>query len=1529
MNPPLQPLPTRRPRATPTPWRWTAAGLLGLILGLVLDPIPAPAGRTTPEMKLPAPIANAATTLVWHATLKASLARATANYQPVLALFSSPDCHWCTRLKEEMLQDPDTRNLLRHFALVEINVLENPDIAENYQLRGVPVVMILSANGDVQASATGYLTAPDLQTLLKNALNPDFLRRQNTRFEGLLKMTRENRIPPDRWPDLMLALGSREIRATLHDAILDLKPFPRTQLTALLGSPRLAVRLGALELLEEVAGETFGFDPWLTAANQDNPRAMIRWNQWATATDTNTTPVFAALSREQIDGYVQDLVSNHPTRSPRARQMLRFGGAAAADALTTFLRNQPNLPPATANIITEARYAAILDNIDNLEPSTMAHRLVYGTLDVRQKSVLDLAPAGVRAVPILRDFLDDPDPLLREAAVDALVSTGVRGVVNLFAERLTREKDEEVVCGILRRLGQIRSKKGLALLSSYLTHSNEDLVVTALGSIGRLKSHAELKAVAACLNDPRWRVRVAALETIGALKADTLADKVTALLNDQDDFVRYAAVKALPLCAAKKSAPKLEEIYLREDGIKGPVVSAFVSMQMPLPKSFGKALTGKSPDVLLSVIESIQDNEEKYLDLPLSLVRHEDTDVACAAIRIVAQNGMQQFGVRAALTEILKKGKRETKLAVLESISENTAGPNLTESITINLTAKTGSSGGFAGTVIDNLMQAFAPKAIAPADTAVSSNASTSPAPDAATTADAGLKPAAASADDLFAAFSRDSGATDSTSAAAPSSAAADGSMDALLSEAHAIFMVADDPELTFQAALLLARCGHTNSLPYLQADLTERTVQERINIANSLEGVATTSAPPILRMLLHDPVESVRSAAVSSCLENKASPTFKYSVMEELLRPETPLKPHEIYQHDYLLLREVRQGRDKRSMAEWGRRFVNESTNTPTRIFGMVLLETCGGKGDATSLTPFTKSNEPLLRRAAYHALGKLNPAGISNWMNQAAGDTSDSVRMVIPNILNQTMPSWIHFFDEEHFETGEDNFTFSHSSHTRVPELPAGAEELLLRLTRDDSPKVRIEAFFSLIANRRSVNLADFVKTIDAFPDRKAIRSRVANFLTSSYESLGKNFGVLFRYLEEEREESKYVERIRQHFGIGAEDEDAVIVECRTDAPRELAATFLTLTNTPDNASTHTLKLISFTSPGCSECARVEQLWPAIMEVFPWLEIQTYNIRTVNAMRLNEALCEKFGVMENQRLVTPIVFSSAGFLLKNDITFDQVGNLLARSAQVTSEDWLAASERELAAAETTIVSRYETFSPWLVAGSGLLDGINPCAFATIIFLISYLQITRRPTREMIRVALAFIAGVFLAYLGLGLGLAEIASRMLVLKSAGLVFNGLLAAIALILMVLNVRDGILCLRGRLKETALQLPGFLKRATHIVIRHGARHTHFVIAAFVTGIVVSVLELACTGQVYAPTIGFIVKTRSLSTGALGLLLLYNAAFILPLVVILLLTFYGLTAEHLTRVLQRHIAAVKFGTAALFLILLILFIFGYAS
>jgi cytochrome c biogenesis protein CcdA len=136
------------------------------------------------------------------------------------------------------------------------------------------------------------------------------------------------------------------------------------------------------------------------------------------------------------------------------------------------------------------------------------------------------------------------------------------------------------------------------------------------------------------------------------------------------------------------------------------------------------------------------------------------------------------------------------------------------------------------------------------------------------------------------------------------------------------------------------------------------------------------------------------------------------------------------------------------------------------------------------------------------------------------------------------------------------------------------------------------------------------------------------------------------------------------------------------------------------------------------------------------------------------------------------------------------------------------------------------------------------------------------------------------------------------------------------VLAVFSFLDFLKARRGEIGDMSLNLPHSLRMRINAVIRRGRGARAFVAGSFVTGIAVSFLELACTGQVYLPTIVFVMSQPEMRVRALMFLLLYNLLFIVPLVVVFILAYYGTGSKQLTRFLQQRAAALKLGMTLLF-------------
>ncbi len=224
-------------------------------------------------------------------------------------------------------------------------------------------------------------------------------------------------------------------------------------------------------------------------------------------------------------------------------------------------------------------------------------------------------------------------------------------------------------------------------------------------------------------------------------------------------------------------------------------------------------------------------------------------------------------------------------------------------------------------------------------------------------------------------------------------------------------------------------------------------------------------------------------------------------------------------------------------------------------------------------------------------------------------------------------------------------------------------------------------------------------------------------------------------------------------------------------------------------------------------------------------------------------------------------------------------------------------------------------------ILAAGLLDGINPCAFTTLVFLLSALALAGRSRPQILWIGACFTAAVFLTYLAIGAGLLQgvrLAGSFPVVASA---LRWLLVAGLAVLAALSLYDYFLIRAGRSKEILLQLPERFKQRIHRDIRERTRAAGLAAGSLVLGFLVAVFELACTGQVYFPTLVYLVRIQP-DAGSFFYLLLYNLGFIVPLAAVFLLACLGVASQRLAGFARRSLAGVKLALAALFLGLAVL-------
>lgn len=310
------------------------------------------------------------------------------------------------------------------------------------------------------------------------------------------------------------------------------------------------------------------------------------------------------------------------------------------------------------------------------------------------------------------------------------------------------------------------------------------------------------------------------------------------------------------------------------------------------------------------------------------------------------------------------------------------------------------------------------------------------------------------------------------------------------------------------------------------------------------------------------------------------------------------------------------------------------------------------------------------------------------------------------------------------------------------------------------------------------------------------------------------------------------------------------------------------------------------------------VSELWAALGEI-------GIQVRTIDGEpRLHRDLAElyqRLGVPDDMRaMYTLVVNIDEKYLFINHVPVGIITDFLANHAEKfgriivfrdEARDLYKVMDDEGNVIEGKIGNSIadllplQPFPPWsilsLVVIGGLLDGINPCAFAALLFLVTLLFAMGTTTwghpQRIKRMALllgsTYILAVYLTYLIIGLTLRQ--------AIAMVPFPHLVSKIGALVVI---AAGIIKIKDRFWPgwgVSLKLSPSQWETTRKWMRKATLP-----ATFIAGTLVALFEFPCTGGIYFAILTMLA-TRTAFVEGLTYLLSYNVAFILPLIAVLIL------------------------------------------
>ena len=184
------------------------------------------------------------------------------------------------------------------------------------------------------------------------------------------------------------------------------------------------------------------------------------------------------------------------------------------------------------------------------------------------------------------------------------------------------------------------------------------------------------------------------------------------------------------------------------------------------------------------------------------------------------------------------------------------------------------------------------------------------------------------------------------------------------------------------------------------------------------------------------------------------------------------------------------------------------------------------------------------------------------------------------------------------------------------------------------------------------------------------------------------------------------------------------------------------------------------------------------------------------------------------------------------------------------------------------------------LILVSGFFDGINPCAFAVLLFFIAFLFTIKKTKARVFATGMVYISAIYIAYFLIGIGLFQ----AIVISGAPHLMAKVGSYLVIILGFINLLNYFFP-RFPIK---LKIPQFTKETLEKWM-----HKSTLPAAFILGILVGLCTFPCSGGIYVAVISLLAAKATYLKG-LGYMVIYNLMFIVPLLIIL----FGASNKYVT-------------------------------
>ncbi len=350
----------------------------------------------------------------------------------------------------------------------------------------------------------------------------------------------------------------------------------------------------------------------------------------------------------------------------------------------------------------------------------------------------------------------------------------------------------------------------------------------------------------------------------------------------------------------------------------------------------------------------------------------------------------------------------------------------------------------------------------------------------------------------------------------------------------------------------------------------------------------------------------------------------------------------------------------------------------------------------------------------------------------------------------------------------------------------------------------------------------------------------------------------------------------------------------------------------------------IVFFYVTACEDCEKVQKVLEELdfeykipyngKSVLSKVELVKYNVGDIEGLDISRRYINTYHVAEKDQLV-PLVFIGNKYFAGGKISREELEKAIMDGDGIKTL---------LPYNSTGTVENNANLKGYSYTGiflTGLVNGINPCSLSMLLFFFSLLL---AKSKKVAKFGLTFILGKFLAYLALGTAAYDLFLQLdaFWFQRLQTVLKLLLLAAVAILAFMNIRDFYFSRKERYGEIKLQLPSSLRKINHRWVQRLTSSDNIkllLLVSFSLGLIVSVGEFLCTGQIYLATIILVLRRGSaLNLQAASSFLIYVSGMMIPLLIITLLIHKGKELFELSEAIRTRLPLIKMINAGVFLL-----------